>query len=526
MNMNASPASPSWAGLTSLKLPPSLSTPNSGIYWLALLIVVSLVAASPVRNKFQAVEIYPVINKTKEEYFRDGKALLAKGAKEHGGKPFRVYTGQGTLTVLAPEFAHEVKNDTRLSSSKFLLAYWQAGTPGFEPYFSSGSELIREMIKTHLTQSDVAKLSQPLAYETADALRDVLTDDEEWHEITLATAIPRIVARVSALVFLGPELCRDPTWLNITIDYPRKAMAAAKVLRSYPTLIRRVVHWFLPCCRELRRMLRTARMAIEPIQQQRRRREQEAGICNDSGRRGGVSDNALAWVEKLARKREDTTAQNAAFQQLGLSILANASSTDLVSQNILDLCRNPEIVEPLRQEVLREAGDGWKSSTLYNLRLLDSVLKETLRLKPIATVALGRRVMEDGVKLSDGSLLPRTTAVAVSSANMWDPEIYPEPDKFDGYRFLRMREGGNNEHFAQLASVSGDHLGFGLGANACPGRFFGANSAKLILSHLLFKYEFKLPDDDETAIEPMRFGFSTLVNSRAKLLVRRRKDVL
>ncbi|KAJ5018972.1 Cytochrome P450 monooygenase 1 [Colletotrichum sp. SAR 10_99] len=484
MDVNASWTSPSWAELASLKLLTSLPTSNSALYWLALIVVASVVAVSPLRKSFQSAEIYPVINKTKEEYLKDGKGLLARGAKEHGGKPFRVYTGQGTMTILAPEFAMEVRNDNRLSSTEFLLA----------------PELR-------------AKLSNQLSEEASDALRDVFTDNETWHEITLAQTIPQIVARVSALVFLGPELCRDPRWLTITMTYPSKAMAAAKVLRSYPSPIRRLVHWFLPCCRELRQMLRMACRAIEPIQQ--RRREQEA--------EGVVFSNALAWIEKLAKKQQDRTAQNAAYQQLGLSILANASSTDLVSQNILDLCLNEELIEPLREEVKKVAADGWKSSALYNLRLTDSVLKETLRLKPIAT---GRRVMEDNVKLSDGSILPRTTGVAVSSANMWDPEIYPNPDKFDGYRFLRMREAGNNEHIAQLASVSPEHLGFGLGAHACPGRFFGASTTKLVMAHFLLKYEFKLPNDDMTAVDPMRFGFSTLVNPRAKILIRRRKDVV
>ncbi|KAK1477424.1 cytochrome P450 [Colletotrichum tamarilloi] len=539
MDTNVSTTPASWAEFASLKLSSSLPASNPSLYWLALLVLASVIAA-PLRHKFQDVEIYPVINKTKEEYLTGGRALLAKGAKKYGGKPFRVFTGQGsTLTVLAPEFCHDVKNDNRLSSTEFLLAYWQAGTPGFEPYFSSGSELIREMIRTHLTQSDVgrvAKLSQPLADEAANALKDVFTDNEEWHEITLAPTIAQIVARVSALVFLGPELCRDPTWLTITINYPQKAMAAAKVLRSYPAPVRRFVHWFLPCCRELRQMLRTARQAIEPILQKRREQEAEKG--------GVVFDNALAWIEKLAKKQQDRTAQNAAFQQLGLSILANASSTDMVSQNLLDLCVNPEVTEALRGEIVRETRGGWKSSTLYNLRLLDSVLKETLRLKPIASgqllsstthcvianlqiVALGRRVMEDGVKLSDGTVLPKTTGVAVSSANMWDPEIYPNPETFDGRRFLRMREGGNNEHNAQLASVSPEHMGFGLGSHACPGRFFGASSAKLIMSHILLGYEFKLADDvDKSSVEPMRFGFSTLANPRAKVLIRRRKDVV
>ncbi|OHF04229.1 cytochrome P450 [Colletotrichum orchidophilum] len=518
MDMDASTTTLSWAEFATLKLSPSYFTSKSGLYWLALLVIACFVAA-PLRHTFQDVEIYPLINNTKEEYLTGGKALLAKGAKQYGGKPFRVFTGQGsTLTVLAPQHCHDVKNDSRLSSTEFLLAYWQAGTPGFEPYLSSGSELIREMIRTHLTQSDVARLSQPLADETATALKDVFTEDEEWHEITLAPTIAQIVARVSALVFLGPELCRDPTWLQITINYPMKAMAAAKVLRSYPSPVRRFVHWFLPCCRELRQMLRTARMAIEPIQQKRRRQEAENG--------GVVFDNALAWIEKLARKQQDRTAQNAAFQQLGLSTLANASSTDMVSQNLLDLCLNPELTEALREEIVRETRDGWKSSTLYNLKLMDSVLKETLRLKPIASVALGRRVMEDNVKLSDGTVLPKTTGVAVSSAMMWDPEIYPKPESFDGRRFLRMREAGNNEHVAQLASVSAEHMGFGLGSHACPGRFFGASSAKLIVSHILLGYEFKLANEDKSTVEPMRFGFSTLVNPRAKLLIRRRKDAV
>ncbi|KAJ4419133.1 hypothetical protein N0V82_005146 [Gnomoniopsis sp. IMI 355080] len=452
---------------STVTLSPLLSAPKSLLYGLALLAVVSIIATT-IRQRLPDVEIYPIINKTAEEYLKAGKALLAKGAKQYGGKPFRVYTGMGTVTVLAPEFCQDVKNDDRLSSTEFLLAYWQAGTPGFEPYFSSGSELLREMIRTYLGQSDVAKLSQPLADEAADAVRDIFSDNEEWHEITLASLIPQIVARVSALVFLGPELCRNPDWLNITVNYPSKAMAAARVLRSYPPLIRRYLHWFLPCCRELRHMLRKARITIEPIQQMRR--EQDAK--ND----GVLFNNALAWIEKLTQKQQDRSAQNAAFQQLGLSILANASSTDIVSQNILDLCQNPELIDPLRDEILRETQNGWATSTLYNLKLMDS-------------------------------------------------EIYPNPECFDGRRFLRMREAGNNEHVAQLASVSPEHLGFGLGSHACPGRFFGASSTKLIMSSILLNYEFKLPHD-KADIEPMRFGFSTLANPKAKILIRRRKDVV
>ncbi|GKT66978.1 cytochrome P450 [Colletotrichum tofieldiae] len=76
---------------------------------------------------------------------------------------------------------------------------------------------------------------------------------------------------------------------------------------------------------------------------------------------------------------------DAAAQQLGLSISAILTSNDLMSQSIMDLCRNPEMFEPLRKEIRSVFGDGgWKPTSLYNMKLLDSVLKETLRLKPVA----------------------------------------------------------------------------------------------------------------------------------------------
>lgn len=65
---------------------------------------------------------------------------------------------------------------------------------------------------------------------------------------------------------------------------------------------------------------------------------------------------------------------------------------------------------------------------------------------------------------------------------------------------------------------------FGLGTHSCPGRFFGANTVKLVLTHLLMKYEFK--PSDGTVVEPLKFGFSMLANPSTKMMIRRsRKEV-
>ncbi|KAF6792037.1 cytochrome p450 monooxygenase [Colletotrichum sojae] len=493
--------------VTGLGIPWSLS-----ILGLITFVSVAVGVKSFVRRKPEE-SLYPAVNKTKEEYLFGADNLIAKGLKEYGGKPFRILTGIDSVTLLGPRFADDIRNDPRLSSSEFLLGFWQADTPGFEPHISSGSNLLRDVVKTYLTPGDLAKWSKDLSDEAAAALKDVLGEDEEWHEISLGAVIPTLVARVSSLLFLGPELCRDPDWLRVTINYPNKGLAAARVLRTYPRIFRKIVHWFLPCCQELRQMLKDAESSIQPILQ--RRREQEA--------EGAVFHNALSWFEKMAERKQDATAQSAAFQQLGLSILANASSTDLVSQNILDICQNSDLIEPLREEIERELGDGWKTSTLFNMKLLDSVLKETLRLKPIATVGLGRIVKADDFTLSDGSYLPKGTAVAISSERMWDPAIYPEPRKYDGYRFMKLRESGDKEGTAQLCSVSLEHVGFGLGRQACPGRFMGASSTKLIMCNLLQRYDIKLPESAKADAAPLRFGFSQVVNPKARVMIRRRK---
>lgn len=61
------------------------------------------------------------------------------------------------------------------------------------------------------------------------------------------------------------------------------------------------------------------------------------------------------------------------------------------------------------------------------------------------------------IKLSDGYVVPKGTRILVSSSHMQDAEFYDEPLKFDGYRFLRMREDPGKDKMAHLVSTSAEH---------------------------------------------------------------------
>ena len=69
---------------------------------------------------------------------------------------------------------------------------------------------------------------------------------------------------------------------------------------------------------------------------------------------------------------------------------------------------------------------------------------------------------------SNGVTIPAGTLVAIpGSASHRDEENYRDPDKFDGFRFAKLRESLSEEDTStnryQMVSTSSKHLVFGLG---------------------------------------------------------------
>lgn len=111
---------------------------------------------------------------------------------------------------------------------------------------------------------------------------------------------------------------------------------------------------------------------------------------------------------------------------------------------------------------------------------------------------------------------------------MWSSDYYTDAQKFDGYRFMRLREATGGEDSdsktAHLVSTSSKHLGFGHGLHSCPGRFFAANEVKIALCHLLLKYDWKLSEDAKPDSNWTVFGMTIIPDPSIKLMVRRRQE--
>lgn len=440
-------------------------------------------------------------------------------------KGFMMDTDMHRFMVLSPQYANEIRSDSRLNflmnNSKEFLGH----LPGFEVFKYNGQHagIVVNMVRSKLTQA-LGLVTQDISDEMTDVLHEQWNEDAEWHAVPIKATILEIVARLSSRVFLGPELCRNKDWLRITIDYTVNIFMAAAAVKRYPKFMHRIVHWILPETRKIRAQSLEARRIIQPVIDQRLREmalakaqiKEEGNEATDPSRKYA---DAVQWMEDAAMGKP----YDAAVIQLGLSLAAIHTTTDMLSQVLYDICPQPDLIKDLREEIVAVLQkEGWKRTALYKLKLMDSVLKETQRLKPPGMVSMQRYATDD-VSLKDGLFIPKGSSIGVSAHWSWDSSVYPEPEKYDGYRFLKLAQNPETEKIAPFVSTSPQHLAFGHGKHACPGRFFAANEIKIALAHILLKYDLKLA---ENAPQPtvLSLGWMMQSDSQTQLLVRRRRE--
>ncbi|CAG8135836.1 unnamed protein product [Penicillium salamii] len=495
---------------------PLIAVETLAIALLPILVYLFAIPKSPHFPLINGKRLFEISDaSSKKRYLTDAHELIKSGLQK--ASVFRIISDNGPKTVLAPKYATEIRSHPGLSFGTSIEDEFHSYVRGFEPFQLGprSEELFQVAIRTKLTQS-LASVMEPLSAETCVVLEKEWTNNNDWHNLTLKPCILRMVAQLSSKVFLGDQICRDPNWLRITVDYTVDSFIAAVALRQWPSFIRPLVANFLPACQKTRRELDEARSIIKPVLQARR--EAKEATARD-GRTTVRFNDAMQWMEDVAKGRP----YDAAVVQMSFSVVAIHTTSDMLTQVLYDLCGKEDIIQALRLEVINVVREeGWGKQSLHKLKIMDSVLKESQRLKPIGVASM-RRVATEDIKLSDGNILSKGTSLLVSGDNMWDSRIYPDPETFDPYRFLKLREVPGHETSAQLVAPSADHFGFGYGNHACPGRFFAVNEVKIALAHMLLKYDIKLaPGIPEPVVS--KIGLSRNCDNKTIVSVRRRQE--
>lgn len=228
---------------------------------------------------------------------------------------------------------------------------------------------------------------------------------------------------------------------------------------------------------------------IEPeLQRRREEREQQA-------RRGEKPEkplDSLQWIEEVSASK--SSGYDVVIGQLSMSIASIHTTSAALTNIMFDLVAHPDLTDDVRAEIVQvlgphKAGE-WEKSTLFRFRLMDSVLKESQRMNPTGALSMRRRASAP-LTLSNGTKIPAGAMMAVPTLPMWDGDLYANPDEYDGRRFLKLREQPGHENRWQFVTTAPDVYAFGHVKHACPGRFFASNELKVVLMHLLMKYDWR-----------------------------------
>ena len=133
------------------------------------------------------------------------------------------------------------------------------------------------------------------------------------------------------------------------------------------------------------------------------------------------------------------------------------------------------------------------------------------------------RLAEKPITLSDGTKLPAGCQIVVQDDKGMDEATFQEPTTFDASRFLHLREKAGEENHHQFVTATPDHMAFGLGQHACPGRFFASNEIKIALCFLLMKYDIRLAPG-EARLANQVSGTAVNTHPQTKIQLRRREE--
>lgn len=199
-------------------------------------------------------------------------------------------------------------------------------------------------------------------------------------------------------------------------------------------------------------------------------------------RAAGRDEGDVISMLLQARDEESGTSltEEEVVSHVGALFAAGHETTaNTLTWTIFLLSQHPQVAAELLDELEQVlAGDAPTVAQLDQLPLLDRVIKESMRIIPVAP-GVFRRPAED-VELG-GYLVPAHTAIFTSTyATHHMPELYPEPE-----RFLPQR-------WETITPSPYEYSPFSVGARMCIGATFAVFELKIVLAMLLQRYRLEL----------------------------------
>ncbi|MER6156514.1 cytochrome P450 [Streptomyces sp. NPDC001868] len=266
-------------------------------------------------------------------------------------------------------------------------------------------------------------------------------------------------ARTGQTFDVGQEMRRfalDTIWRSLT-GHPlddetgRELAAVEAVAAALPTLPADAVEARDAVAADLARIDAVARHAIEAAR---------------GGAAGPEGPGLLHVLTDAATERPEYTDQLIRDEFVTLLVAGHETTATTLTWLHLLIDRHPEA----REQALAAGPDG----SAERRQALQALVHETLRFYPSAWI-LPRHAAEDDT-LAGHTIEAGTDILVCPYLTHRDPELWPDPDRFDPRRFTT--PDGRPTH-------PGAYYPFGIGPRACLGLQFALRESTVLLEHLL-----------------------------------------
>ncbi|KAJ5156159.1 Cytochrome P450 [Penicillium capsulatum] len=315
-----------------------------------------------------------------------------------------------------------------------------------------------------------------------------------------------VVVRSGSYSLVGSRLANDEEYLKAVKDHILGMIVTTRVQFMVPDWLKRYIgglisrlatlgtNWDMNASRAILIKHFNARAAEYY--------NEMAGAEDDSGKDrtkpedGGRPVEIFRWLYESAVLRHRWTYAEVIGEMLLLQFAFIYTTSYALYGALIELVRRPEYTQPLREEAESMlAKFGVSVAACDQMILLDSFFKECQRLHPPAAVS-AHRVCVKPLELSN--------------------------EQFDGFRFAqRAAEGAEN---SKLVDLSPDFLVFGMGVQACPGRWMASALMKLAFAHLLSRFDIVAGSAQGPLTGSLSFEEFYVPNFGLKVCLRRRDD--
>ncbi|KAI2488420.1 CypX Cytochrome P450 [Pyrenophora tritici-repentis] len=350
-----------------------------------------------------------------------------------------------------------------------------------------------------------------LAKDATDSVRNIYgTDTQEWKKLDLLQSFIDMIPLLTNHLLVGETICYDQRFLDAILGFTEDVIRNSAILLVVPDFLHPIIGPLLSLAPKYHYWL-SSKFTL-PLVKQRISEIEKKDSGDPEYKDWQEPNDFITWCYRTAKqegRHEEMQPDRIAKRILPLNF-ASIHTTALTAYDILSqiISAGSDVVYKLREEayrVLQEEG-GWTKQGLNRMYKMDSAIRESQRIAPLSATFSDRKVVaKQGVIIPDGTHVEYGNTISCPWAQMAvEPNFTDNPNVYDAFRYSREREAYEAMSAEEkrnvdvlkmkqrgMVATSTQHLPFGHGRHACPGRFFVAYELKILFAELLLNYHIK-----------------------------------